>query len=271
MLYQWTRITFMKGIVLAGGPGSRLHTITLTVSKQLLPVYNKPLIYYPITTLMLAGIREILIITTPEDQDLFKKLLGNGSQWGVSFSYAVQPKPGGIAQGILLGEDFLGGEGCALILGDNIFFGSGLGRQLQKHLGLYGAHLYGYEVENPESYGVIEFNESRSKILGIEEKPSNPKSNFIVTGLYFYDSEVVSLAKSLVPSSRNELEITDLNNAYIREKQVSFSILEEESAWFDVGSFEGLFSATDFVRTKSMDEGFSFGNPSEVGKLYKWI
>lgn len=253
----------MKGIVLAGGSGTRLYPLTIATSKQLMPVYDKPLIYYPISTLMLAGVREILIITTPHEQEQFKRLLGDGSQWGISFSYAIQSKPEGIAQALLIAENFVGHESFALILGDNIFHGQGMGRALQQLLGREGATVFAYEVSNPKDYGVIEFDSS-GRVIGIEEKPINPKSNFVIPGLYFYDSQAVSIAKSLKPSSRGELEISDLHKIYLARNQLNVEILESSKTWLDTGTIESLHLAASGVRQIEKEVGQKINVPEEI-------
>jgi glucose-1-phosphate thymidylyltransferase len=257
---------FVKGIILAGGTGSRLWPITRAVSKQLLPIYDKPMIYYPISTLMLAGIHDILIITTPHDQPAFKSLLGDGSQWDVSFTYVVQEKPNGLAEAFILGEDFLSGEGCALILGDNIFHGPGLGRNLKQNQDIDGAVVFAYQVSNPSEYGVVEFD-SDFNVISIEEKPRSPRSNFAVPGLYFYDNTVVQRAKSLTPSARGELEITDLNLSYLRTGHLKVNVLPRGTAWLDTGSFGTLFDATSYVRAIQLRTGVQIGHPEDVWRL----
>lgn len=263
----------MKGIILAGGSGTRLYPLTMVTSKQLLPVYDKPMIYYPLSTLMLAGIREILLISTPQDLPNFERLLGDGGQYGISLSYKVQPSPDGLAQAFLLGEDFIGGEPCAMVLGDNIFYGNGFGRLLREAANDAGegkATVFGYYVNDPKRFGIVEFD-GQGKVISVEEKPQEPKSNYCITGLYFYDGRVTEYAKQVKPSARGELEITDLNRMYLKDGSLNVKLLGRGFAWLDTGTVDSLAEATDFVQTLQKRQSVEISAPEEIAYVNGWV
>jgi glucose-1-phosphate thymidylyltransferase len=260
----------MRGLILAGGTGSRLHPITLGISKQLVPVYDKPMIYYPLSTLMLAGIRDVLVITTPHEADGFQRLLGDGSQFGISIQYAQQPSPDGLAQAFTIGADFIGSESSALVLGDNLFYGPGFGRNLQRFVDVDGAGVFAYWVSEPSAYGVVEFDDS-GRAVSLEEKPTSPRSNFAVPGLYFYDDQVISIARDLKPSARGEYEITDVNRHYLEQGRLRVEVLERGTAWLDTGTFDSLNDAGSFIRTIEGRQGLKVGAPEEVAWRHGWL
>jgi glucose-1-phosphate thymidylyltransferase len=260
----------MKGIILAGGSGTRLHPITRGISKQLMPVYDKPMIYYPLSTLLMAGIREVLIITTPRDLSQFENLLGDGSAWGIDLSYEVQPSPDGLAQAFIIGADFIGSDAVALVLGDNIFYGIGLGASLRRHTELLGGHVFAHHVSEPSAYGVVEFDEDGT-VLSIEEKPAKPKSSYAVPGLYFYDNNVIRIARDLVPSARGELEITGINEEYRKSGDLSVTVLPRGTAWFDTGTFKGLLEAGQFVHVVEARQGHKIGCVEEIAWRNGWL
>jgi len=260
----------MRGIILAGGSGSRLWPITQGISKQLMPIYDKPMVYYPLSTLMMAGIKEVLVITTPEYSEQFKLLLGDGSHLGMTLSYESQPSPNGLAEAFIIGEKFIGTESVALVLGDNIFHGAGLGTALKSNTSIEGARIFAYHVSEPQAYGVVEFDQEH-KAISIEEKPTNPKSNFAVPGLYFYDNDVVKIAKSIKPSSRGELEISSINEHYLSINKLNVTVLDRGTAWLDTGTFESMMQASEYVRVIEQRQGFKIGCIEEIAWKNQWI
>jgi glucose-1-phosphate thymidylyltransferase len=260
----------MRGIILAGGSGTRLHPITKGISKQLMPVYDKPMIYYPLSTLMMAGIRDILVITTPDDSPQFRRLLGDGTELGMQLSYAVQPRPEGLAQAFIIGAEFVGGERVALALGDNIFHGSGLGTALRDNVDVVGGQVFAYHVANPSAYGVVEFDDD-GRVLSIEEKPDKPRSNFAIPGLYFYDNDVLAIAADVRPSDRGELEITAVNDAYLQRGALGVTVLERGTAWLDTGTFDSMMDAAQFVQVVEARQGYKIGCIEEVAWREGWI